>query len=141
MSHTSSFLLVSKSDIHPGLAPLDSITEVPHQQNFFVYQAFILLHYLYKLFLYSDSKGMCSGFPCWFLVCLFVCLFVMLCLLTVFCQEDIKSCICFIPVPKESHRIPSRPRVPPSSEVPQTKPGKYVFSLFYAGMCILQILP
>ncbi|XP_048821424.1 target of Nesh-SH3 isoform X34 [Lagopus muta] len=26
-------------------------------------------------------------------------------------------------VPKESHRIPSRPRVPPSSEVPQTKPA------------------
>ncbi|XP_052520550.1 target of Nesh-SH3 isoform X37 [Tympanuchus pallidicinctus] len=26
-------------------------------------------------------------------------------------------------VPKESHRIPSRPRIPPSSEVPQTKPA------------------
>ncbi|XP_042666444.1 target of Nesh-SH3 isoform X8 [Centrocercus urophasianus] len=28
-----------------------------------------------------------------------------------------------LPVPKESHRIPSRPRIPPSSEVPQTKPA------------------
>ncbi|XP_019474787.1 target of Nesh-SH3 isoform X13 [Meleagris gallopavo] len=27
------------------------------------------------------------------------------------------------PVPKESHRIPSRPRISPSSEVPQTKPA------------------
>lgn len=144
VSHTSSFLLVSKPDIHPALASLDSVTEVPHQQYFFVYQAFILLHYLYKLFVYPDSKGMSSKFPSWLcellVSCLFICLFEILCLLTVFCQEDINSCICFIPVPKESHRIPSRPRISPSSEVPQTKPGKYIVSLLYPGMCILQIL-
>lgn len=78
VSHTSSFLLVSKPDIHPALASLDSVTEVPHQQYFFVYQAFILLHYLYKLFVYPDSKGMSSKFPSWLCELLVSCLFVCL---------------------------------------------------------------
>lgn len=41
-------------------------------------------------------------------------------------------------VPKETQHVPSKPRASPSSEVPQTKPGRYIVSLSYhTDMCVL----
>lgn len=86
-------------------------------------------------------QGFLVGFvSCWFLVCLFVCCWKCYAFWQSSVRKILKVAFLFIPVPKESHRIPSRPRISPSSEVPQTKPGKYILSLFYPGMCILQIL-
>lgn len=139
LSRASSFLLVSKSGIHPGLASFDFVTQVLHQQYFFVYQPFILLHYSYKQFVFFQRVPKACVV---FVVVLFLLFFE--CFASWLSQflKYFNSCVSFIPVPKETHRIPSKPRTSPSSEVPQTKPGKYIvfIVLYHLHICVLQIL-
>lgn len=54
------------------------------------------------------------------------CSFSILCLLSVSLSKDFNGCFFFnfISVPKGTQRFPSKPKTPPSSEVPQTKPSK-----------------